>query len=488
LARQVTRAAIWLIALSTAVRLAIAAWLPLGTDETYAIAVAREFSWSFFDHPPLGFWLPVAMAKLTGVEAAIVYRLPFVAFGTLSSVMIWRLGDLLGGARAGFYALILFVAAPYMMIGGGLFVVPDGPLDAFLLLAAYALAVALMQPHAPLRQWLLVGLWLALAMACKYQAALFPVATLAFLLFTRGQWRRLGQPGPWLAAGIGILGLTPVVVWNLQHDWASFSFHTGRVGASFQPVNFARMLLGQLLYLLPATFCFACAALWSAGKRDTDMAARLLAWLAIFPIAMFMFTYIYGKNTFPHWTMPGWLFAMPLAGHWLAQREPALWAKRAFWACAAPFWAVLAILVIHVPTGILTRTANAIPVWDNTTEIFDYGDLAAILKTRGWLTDTTLIVALDWIDGGHVSTALKGRYAVRILGPERHHFQYMAAASQTVDGVLLIPGRGASLQKKLDSVTDIAAANGATLVPLGQITLPRAGRPYLDIAAYRVTW
>jgi len=48
-ARAVTRAAVVLLLAGLALRIVLAAWLPLGTDETYAIAVAREFSWSFFD-------------------------------------------------------------------------------------------------------------------------------------------------------------------------------------------------------------------------------------------------------------------------------------------------------------------------------------------------------------------------------------------------------------------------------------------------------
>ena len=483
-----SRFALGLLAVSLAVRLVLGWWLPLGTDEAYAIAVAREFSWSFFDHPPLGFWLPVAMAKLTGVEAAFVYRLPFILCGTVTGWAVWQMGRRLGGARAGDAALLLFALAPYFTIGAGLFVVPDGPLDMFLALAALALMRVVAQERPPLTGWLTVGLWLALAMACKYQAGLFPVSALGFLLLTRGQWRRMLTPGPWLAAGVGLAGLLPVVIWNLQHDWASFGFHTARVGPEFRPDTFARMLAGQFLYLLPPTAVIATLALFGAARRGAGVQRRLLGWLAALPVGMFMYTYLWGTNTFPHWTMPGWLFAMPLAGDWLAARAPA----RGWWRTLAGFavavWAVLAVLFVHVPTGLLTAGQDPLPRWDDTTEIFDYAPLEPALRAQGWLDNDTLIVANDWIDAGHLSTGLNGAYAVRVLGPEPHHFQFMRAATDDRPGLLLVPGRGAALDRARDTAARFAGEAGATLQPLGDVTLPRGPRPYLTVAAYRITW
>ena len=480
-----TRAAVVLLLAGLALRIVLAAWLPLGTDETYAIAVAREFSWSFFDHPPIGFWLPVVMAKLTGIEAAFIYRLPFLMCGTVTAFCIWRIGQTLGGARVGFLSLLLFTLAPHMLIGGGVFVVPDGPLNMFLALTALALIAAL--GNNKMRNWVTVGVWLALAMACKYQAGLFPVSVLAFLLFTRGQWRRLLGAGPWIAAAIGLAGLIPVVVWNMQNDWASFAFHTGRVGPSFQPANFAQMVLGQAIYLIPTTFVFGCLALWQATRRQADMNTRLLAWLAIGPIGMFMVTYIYGTSTFPHWTMPGWLFAIPLAALWLNDRASP-WPMRSFVGFAAAIWALLLVIIVHVPTGILTRTAEVLPDWDDTTEIFDYSALEKTATDAGWLTDGTLVVALDWIEAGHLSTGLGGRYDIRVIGDAPHHFQFMDAAQRTDNAVLLVPGRGKRYAKDLADAPQIAAQAGARFAPLGEITLDRAGRPYMNVTAFRVIW
>ena len=41
----------------TLARLALAGLLDLGQDEAYALSVSRVFQWSFFDHPPMAFWI-----------------------------------------------------------------------------------------------------------------------------------------------------------------------------------------------------------------------------------------------------------------------------------------------------------------------------------------------------------------------------------------------------------------------------------------------
>ncbi|MFN7003809.1 MAG: hypothetical protein ACK4NW_10310, partial [Roseinatronobacter sp.] len=48
----------WIIGGALLWRGVLAALMPLGTDEAYALAVGRGFDLSFFDHPPLGFWAP----------------------------------------------------------------------------------------------------------------------------------------------------------------------------------------------------------------------------------------------------------------------------------------------------------------------------------------------------------------------------------------------------------------------------------------------
>ncbi|NBW66730.1 hypothetical protein EBR44_13330, partial [bacterium] len=60
------------LAVGAMLRYIIAATVGYGVDESYAVAIARQFSWSYFDHPPLLFWMIGGWAKLVGSEREVV--------------------------------------------------------------------------------------------------------------------------------------------------------------------------------------------------------------------------------------------------------------------------------------------------------------------------------------------------------------------------------------------------------------------------------
>ena len=54
------------IAMATVARLVAGASIGLSVDESYAVSVSRTLSLSYVDHPPLSFWLPGIVARVTG--------------------------------------------------------------------------------------------------------------------------------------------------------------------------------------------------------------------------------------------------------------------------------------------------------------------------------------------------------------------------------------------------------------------------------------
>src|SRR3974390_169606 len=68
-----------LILCTFAAMLLFAASLGLGIDESYMVAAGRKLQLSYFDHPPIAWWMAWSAAHLAGSESAIAVRLPFVA-------------------------------------------------------------------------------------------------------------------------------------------------------------------------------------------------------------------------------------------------------------------------------------------------------------------------------------------------------------------------------------------------------------------------
>jgi len=486
-AGQGLRVRTWVI-LAVALRLVIVVLMPLGVDESYAVAVAREFTWSFFDHPPIGFWAPVIAANITGLETPFVLRLPDLAFGGASAWLVYLIGRELAGHRAGLWGLGLFALSPAFALAGAL-ILPDGPLEMGSAFAVYWLVrIVKSSGRATIVPWIWVGIGLAIAMASKYQAGLIPVSILVFALVTPVGRRWFVVPGPYVASGIGLIGLAPVIWWNAQNGWASFLFQGGRTGDGLQLANFALMLLGQAVYLLPPVVVVALLGLGSA-LRSGRAEQLLVALVALGPIVMFNVLYLFSANSLPHWTMPGWQFAMPLAGVWLAGATP-VWRRRAYlWliGVAAVTYALILLVVLHLNTGVLTRFFyDSPPDWDNTLSAFDYRGLRPALAARGDLDGVQMIAATDWQSAGAMSLAFAGEMPLRVLADKAHHFAYMRGARAGGAALLLSPQPLARAAERLPALLQLARQTDAQARALAPVILQRGGLAYAAVNVIRL--
>ena len=68
-------------------RLILAAMLGFTVDESYTIANARDLSLSYFDHPPLHYWIAHAFMPILGEGHAA--RLPFILLFSVSSWLLY---------------------------------------------------------------------------------------------------------------------------------------------------------------------------------------------------------------------------------------------------------------------------------------------------------------------------------------------------------------------------------------------------------------
>src|SRR5580700_8896595 len=128
-----------LILTTFAARLLFAAALGLGIDESYMVAAGRKLQLSYFDHPPIAWWMAWGVAHLTGSESPVVVRLPFIALFAVTTFLMYRLTSALFSPEAGLSAAVVLNLAPLFGISSGSWVLPDGRLLAALLGAALCL-------------------------------------------------------------------------------------------------------------------------------------------------------------------------------------------------------------------------------------------------------------------------------------------------------------------------------------------------------------
>ncbi|MBN9220343.1 MAG: glycosyltransferase family 39 protein [Mesorhizobium sp.] len=414
-------------------RVALASVIPLSIDEAYAVVVSRSHSLSYFDHPPIGFALARLMADMSGSEYRLLVRLPYVLLGSASALLLFALTRYVYGAVAAFWAVAWFSVAPFFLISAGHFVVPDGPLDFFLLAAACLAAPMLLgaEPRFAFLRWCAAGVALGLALMSKYQAGLFCISALLVLLLTKPGRDQLRTPGPWVAAAIAALGLLPVILWNMEHGWISLAFQSGRGTANeghlLHPGNLAVILLGQALYLWPPIWLVAMACLWQGAWRGaaTD---RFFVLLSALPVFFFDLIALFSAHSLPHWSMSGFLFAFPFVGQWccsFSMRRPTLLVVSIV--VAATVVPLLAIgFAVQATTGALTRPFFATaPKFDINWQIVDWSALTTSKVADEIRRANGYAVASNWMQAAKLAYELGPNIPIEVLPGDPRHFQFM---------------------------------------------------------------
>ena len=262
---------ITLIAITSGLRVALAAAVGPGNDEAYHALFAVHPDWSYFDHPPMMAWVARAGMLLSGgALSAPAMRMGFILLSAGSSWFMARLTSRFFGPRAGLIAAFALNATAYYGVVAGTFLLPDGPLLFFWLVTLDRLAAAWADPGR-IGAWAGVGLAWGGAMLSKYHAVFLPAGAVVYLAIEPSARRCLKTPGPYLAAAIGAALFAPVVAWNASHGWASFAFQGARAGGSgFRPDALALAVGGQALYLFPWMWVF----LWASVFRGVGRARR----------------------------------------------------------------------------------------------------------------------------------------------------------------------------------------------------------------------
>src|SRR5947209_6021755 len=101
------RALIAIISIGALARLALAAAIGLGIDESYAVTVAQPVALGYYDHPPLVFWITALIERLGGGQSDVMLRLPFILLFAATTFLVHRLTRALFDDRAALYAAIL---------------------------------------------------------------------------------------------------------------------------------------------------------------------------------------------------------------------------------------------------------------------------------------------------------------------------------------------------------------------------------------------
>ncbi len=323
--RTIYRALGILLFLSAVIRGFVAGFIELGNDEVYYWTYARFPAMSHFDHPPMVGWVIQFFTFNLRLDNEFFIRLGSVVFGTLSTGMMYLVGARIKNPLTGLYAALLFTASFYGFILAGTFILPDAPQVFFWLLTIYCLLQSLPEREVTRngRNWLFfAGVTAGLALLSKYHSVFLLGGAFMYMLIYNRRWFKVRET--YIASLLAILIFLPVVFWNIENDFISFTFHENRVGITSSGIQiqyFLTELIGQVFYNNPVNvviIIIALAALAGKGNFLDASYRRLILWLSL-PLILVFLSFSLFRSTLPHWTGPAYLGLILIAAAYLSE-------------------------------------------------------------------------------------------------------------------------------------------------------------------------
>lgn len=416
-----------LLIVSTMIRVLLAWWVELGTDEAYYWTYAKYPDWSHFDHPGMVGWIIQIFTLNLRFQSEFFMRLASVVFMTLNTWLIYRIGRELKDESTGLWAAALYTASIYAFVITGIFILPDTPLSLFWLLGLW-MFIKHIRGTSSQAHLLLAGFFTGLAILSKYTGAFLWVGFLLYILcFDRKQFKN-----PWLYVSLLITALCclPILIWNIQNDFISFRFHGSRVGlfGRLSIGSFGTEMAGEFFYNNPVNVVLAIVALIAAFRKKLQIDLRLqraIMLTALPMIGLFLFISL-TRNTLPHWSGPAYVTLIPLCAVWISSME-ARKAKLIAIAALSFLVMVLAVGLAEIKTGFIPLDHHTEPTelgrdditldlygWRQTREKF--AEIRAKEIANGEMQPDDPIIGHKWFPTAHIHYYLARPLGINVLG------------------------------------------------------------------------
>ncbi|MDY0981303.1 ArnT family glycosyltransferase [Stenotrophomonas sp. CFBP8994] len=293
--------------LITAVKLVVAARLPLFVDEAFYWQEGQHLAAAYSDLPGLTAWLARLGVELGG-NHVLALRLPFLAIGAMLPWLVSRIATRWFGAVAGWQAGSLTVLMP-LSATLGMLAVPDVPMALAAVLCLDAGARLLRSVDAAAAVKLSLGLVIGALSHYRFIGVIV-VGFIALLLLPQGR-RTLRDPRVWVALAVGVMAWLPLLAWNADNQDAGLKFQVvERHPWAFQWSGLWFLVIQPML-VTP----ILCIAMWKvalAGTRSGGGARAqwryfglvgAVSTLAIFALGFFTDV----ERISFHWPLPGYL-------------------------------------------------------------------------------------------------------------------------------------------------------------------------------------
>ncbi|WP_075602994.1 ArnT family glycosyltransferase [Saccharicrinis aurantiacus] len=302
------------------IRLAVSLSMGMMPQDAYYYFYSQNIALSYFDHPPMvAYFLKVFTSILGSSVVAIKLSNFLLSLGSFLS--FYYLGKLFVSETRAKHSAILYGSSILLTVLS-MNTTPDVPLIFFWTLSLIGLYKAIFEGK--VLHWILSGLFIGMSFDSKY-TALFLLACLVLFLLLSNKYRKYLFSYQFLLLLIVFAAtVSPVFIWNIEHDWMSFKFQGSERTDSImkfkiQPHYFGGNIGTQIMLLLPILFVGMMvvmykhiAKLFKTWKLPNERVLFLICFSL--PIMLFFYgiSLIYWVKL--NWLMPAYIAGIILTG------------------------------------------------------------------------------------------------------------------------------------------------------------------------------
>jgi 4-amino-4-deoxy-L-arabinose transferase-like glycosyltransferase len=288
-------------------------------DEAHYVLYGKNLALSYFDHPPLVGWVH-GLFQYIPVNELVQARLPAIFISLLTSHLVYQylLGKNVSQKNTILSVIALNLTPMFNTMSVAL--LPDTLLMPLVILIIQFTEKILVS--STLRNWLVLGLLLGLSGLSKYTAIVFVPALVLVFVF-KSKWRELLNPSLWPGALVAVSVVSPVLIWNLQNDLASFKYQTAHVSTHdsnvfqniIQSMGLQSVSWGIAPFFLVLTLNGVW--LWNIKQLQTKFVSTIyLSVLFVF------FAYVsISEVLLPHWMLTYFVVGIPLTVSHLLEKK-----------------------------------------------------------------------------------------------------------------------------------------------------------------------
>ena len=274
------------------VRILLTFLTPLTADEAYYLQWSYHPALSYIDHPGMVAWINSVFIFIFK-EPLLAIRLASWTCLFVSILFVYKaIHYLTNNKTKSIYGAILYFLIPYNFIFA-LTMQVDQPLLMFFSIAIYY-SFKYIKENKPKYLYMLTTLF-GLAMLSKYMIVI-PITTMfVYLIFHN---RKLIFNKHFLfSIALFIFMISPILIWNFNNNWLSFSFHTSRIGTEPLFKSFFEYILEQFLYITPMIWII----LFKQRKFDKNEQEKIV-YILFITVMVFFLIFSIKTKIWAHWT------------------------------------------------------------------------------------------------------------------------------------------------------------------------------------------